>query len=240
MVVDSSTVANSLYGGTDPREVAAYSMKDAAYYLGVHPRTLRSWVKGQPYQTKSGERWFEALISEPPDGGLSFMNLLEGYVLTALRRQSFVPMKEIRKALNRILKQDPGTKYPLANRHFATIGKALFLEEAGKHTSPDGQLALAEFLDLYLKRIEHGSDGWAAKFYPFPRFLMGQPNAPRSVVIDARLAFGRPVLSGTRIPTAIIAQRLVTGETPDEIAEDYDRKVSEILDAIRWELAPAA
>lgn len=239
-MLDSRSVAKSLYGDTDPREIPAYSIKDAAYYLGVHPRTLRSWVKGQPYRTKSGERWFAALVSEPPEGGLSFMNLLEGHVLAALRQQRFVSMKDIRAALERILKKEPSTKYPLATRHFATIGKRLFLEEAGNHTTPDGQLALGKFLDVYLKRIEHGADGMAAKLYPFPRFLRGQANAPRSVVIDPRLAFGRPVLAGTRIPTNVIAQRLVTGENPEEIAEDYDRNVSEILEAIRWELAPAA
>lgn len=230
----------NLYGETDPREIPAYSIKDAAYYLGIHPRTLRSWVKGQPYTTKRGERWFKALISEPPDGGLSFMNLLEGHVLTALRKQRFVSMRDIRAALERILQREPTTKYPLATRRFATIGKTLFLEEAGSHTTPDGQLALGRLLDVYLQRIEHGQDGMAAKLYPFPRFLHGEANAPRAVVIDPRLSFGRPVLNGTRIPTSVIAQRLVTGESPEEIAQDYDRAVSEILEAIRWELAPAA
>jgi uncharacterized protein (DUF433 family) len=239
-MVHSRSVADALYGNTDPREMPAYPIKDAAYYLGIHPSTLRSWVTGQPYRTKTGERWFAALISEPPDGGLSFMNLSEAYVLTALRRQRFVPMKEIRRALDRILSQDSNVKYPLATKRFATAGSRLFLEEAGAQITPSGQTAFGEYLDVYLKRIEHGADGWANKLYPFPRFYMGKPNAPRAVSMSPTLAYGRPVLDNTRIPTAIIAQRLVTGETPEEIAEDYDRPVSEILDAIRWELAPAA
>ncbi len=240
-VVDSRSVpAESLYGDLDPREMSAYRLKDVAYYLHLPPSTLRSWVKGQAYKTKGGDKWFAALISPPPEGGLSFMNLLEGHVLVALRRQRFVPMQRIRVALDGILLRDTAARHPLATRTFATIGKTLFVEEAGRHVTHDGQAAFGEYLDLYLKRIEHDTDGMAERFYPFPRSFAGQANAPRSVVIDARLAFGRPVLSGTRIPTAVIAQRLVTGESPEEIAEDYNRKVGEILDAIRWELAPAA
>jgi uncharacterized protein (DUF433 family)/transposase-like protein len=239
-VVQSQPVSGTLYRGTDPREIPAYSISEAARYVGVHPRTLRSWVKGQSYQTKGGERWFAALIRAPSSEGLSFMNLLEAHVLTALRQQRFVPMRDIRQVLNRILRQNPGTRFPLATHRFATLGRKLFLEEAEGHTTPSGQAAFASFLDAYLQRIEHGADGWGAKLYPFPRFLMGQANAPRSVSMSPQLAFGRPVLDGTRIPTSIIAQRLVTGETPEEIAEDYDRGVGEILDAIRWELAPAA
>lgn len=240
VVVDSRSMPGSLYGGIDPREVSAYRLRDIAHYLNLPPSTLRRWVKGQAYKTKRGERWFAALIDPPPAGGLSFMNLLEGHVLAALRRQRLVPMHDIRNALRGIVRRDPHTKHPLATRRFATIGKTLFVEEAGRHIAHDGQAAFAEYLDIYLERIEHDTDGMAARLYPFPRSFAGKQNAPRSVLIDARVAFGRPVLSGTRIPTAVIAQRLVTGETPEEIAEDYHRKVGEILDAIRWELAPAA
>jgi uncharacterized protein (DUF433 family) len=168
------------------------------------------------------------------------MNLLEGFVLTALRRQRFVPMKDIRQALDRILTQDPGVKYPLATRNFATIGKRLFLQEAGTDVTPAGQTALGEYLEVYLKRIEHAADGWGYKLYPFPRYFMGDPSAPRAVSMSPTLAYGRPVLDNTRIPTAIIKQRVITGETPEQIAEDYDRDASEILEVIRWELASAA
>ena len=236
----ASKTKAGIHGGVDPRERPIYTIKEAASYLGIHPRTLRSWVKGQPYSTKTGDRWFAALVTDPPDEGLSFMNLVEAYVLTALRRQQFVPMKDIRQALNRIFKEDPKAKHPLATRQFATLGPKLFLEGTGGPITPSGQTSFGSFLTAYLTRIEHAPDGWGSKLYPFPRSLMGQANAPRSVSISATLAFGRPVLDGTRIPTSVVAQRLVTGETPEEIAEDYDRSVGDVLNAIRWELAPAA
>jgi len=240
VVASRSVPSANPYGDVDPREMSAYGVRDVAHYLNLPPSTLRSWVKGRAYKTKGGDKWFAALISPPEEGRLSFVNLLEGHVLVALRRQRFVPMQQIRDALDSILNREPAVKHPLATRTFATIGKTLFVEEAGRHVAHDGQTAFAEYLDLYLKRIEHDTDGMAERLYPFPRSFAGKESAPCSVVIDARLAFGRPVLAGTRIPTSVIAQRLVTGESPEEIAEDYNREAGEILDAIRWELVPAA
>ncbi len=60
---------------------------------------------------------------------------------------------------------------------------------------------------------------------------------PRTVVIDPRVSFGRSVLAGTGIPTAIIAERYKAGESVDALADDYGRKRVEIEEAIRCELA---
>jgi uncharacterized protein (DUF433 family) len=60
------------------------------------------------------------------------------------------------------------------------------------------------------------------------------------VVIDPRISFGRPVLAGSGIPTAVIADRYKAGESVDELADDYGRKRLEIEEAIRCELAERA
>ena len=59
--------------------------------------------------------------------------------------------------------------------------------------------------------------------------------APRIVVVDPRVAFGRPVLAGTHIPTEVIYQRFGAGESVEQLADDYDRTPSEIEEAIRCE-----
>ena len=56
------------------------------------------------------------------------------------------------------------------------------------------------------------------------------------MVIDPHVSFGRPVLVGTGIPTAVIAERYKAGESIDELAGDYGRGPSEIEEAIRCEL----
>jgi uncharacterized protein (DUF433 family) len=56
-------------------------------------------------------------------------------------------------------------------------------------------------------------------------------------VIDPQVSFGRPVLVGTGIPTAVIAGRYKAGESMDALADDYGRQRFEIEEAIRCELA---
>ena len=59
---------------------------------------------------------------------------------------------------------------------------------------------------------------------------------PKVVVIDPRISYGRPVLAGTGIPTAVVAERYKAGESIDELAEDYGRSRKEIEETIRCEL----
>ena len=56
-----------------------------------------------------------------------------------------------------------------------------------------------------------------------------------AVVIDPYVSFGRPVLVGTGIPTAVIAARYKAGESVDDLADDYGRSREEIEEAIRCE-----
>jgi hypothetical protein len=62
---------------------------------------------------------------------------------------------------------------------------------------------MTQVLDAHLKRMERDPTGLAVRLYPFTRPDVRE--APRLAVIDSRIAFGRPVLRGTRIPTAVIA-----------------------------------
>jgi uncharacterized protein (DUF433 family) len=63
---------------------------------------------------------------------------------------------------------------------------------------------------------------------------------PRWVVIDPYVSYGRPVLAGTGIPTAAIAERYKAGESIDDLVTDYGRERPEIEEAIRCELLPDA
>ena len=82
------------------------------------------------------------------------------------------------------------------------------------------------------------SSGFALRLYPFTR--KRQLEEPKVVVIDPFVSFGRPVLAGTGIPTAVIADRYKAGESIDQLADDYGRQRGEIEEAIRCELAEAA
>jgi uncharacterized protein (DUF433 family) len=63
--------------------------------------------------------------------------------------------------------------------------------------------------------------------------LLGREDAPRSIVIDPRRAFGRPVLVGTSVPVTDVRARFDAGDGVDELARDYDVSHDLIEDALR-------
>ena len=116
-----------------------------------------------------------------------------------------------------------------------TDGKELFIERYGQlvSASAQGQIAMKQILDAYLRRIERDRSGLPIRLYPFTRSQIAAN--PRSVAIDPRIQFGRPCLAGTGIPTAIIAERYWAGDSMESLARDYQRQVHEIEEAIRYE-----
>jgi len=231
-----------LSAAQDARELPTYPIPEAARYLRIPETTLRAWVRGQRYVTAAGRRRaFEPVIRLPDRSRplLSFMNLVEAHVLDALRREHEIPLQTVRKALAYLAQRVP-SPHPLADQRFETDGVNLFVQYFGAlvNISQDGQLAMRELLQAYLRRVERDAHGIVARLYPFTR--RGDPNEPRRVVIDPRISFGRPVLAGTGIPTAMIAERYKAGESVDELAKDYGRDRLEIEEAIRCELAVEA
>ena len=88
--------------------------------------------------------------------------------------------------------------------------------------------------DFCLKRIEYNDDGAPIQFYPFARDLGRE--APRLVVIDPAVKFGRPVIAGTGVRTSVIAKFVKAGESIEALAEDYRVRPGQIEEAARYEL----
>ena len=222
-----------IYGGRDPRDFPVYTVPDAARYLGIPIPTLRTWVKG-----RGGA---EAIIRRPDgDGSLSFTNLVEAYVLSAMRRRHKISLQRIRPAI-RYVEKRLRVNRPLAHQEFEAHGAELFVQHLGElHcvTKP-GQLAMRKILVTYLQRIERDADGLAARLFLFAR---AEPaaNHPRVVLVDPRVAWGRPVLAGVGVPVDIVLGRCKAGDSPSELAVDYDCPEDVIIEAIRWELRDAA
>src|SRR3954449_7883161 len=69
------------------RDVAAYTLAEAARYVRLPTATLRSWILGRQYPKADGRGDFPPLIrpaSKEPTW-LSFSNLIEAHVLRWLR-----------------------------------------------------------------------------------------------------------------------------------------------------------
>ena len=236
--VEANKVNLDLYGGQDPREMPAYTFRDASKYLDIPLATLRSWTLGRSYPTKTGAKFFRPIfyLPEKEKPLLSFINLVEAHVLNAIRKDYKVDLKKVRRALLYIQNLF-GFKHPLADQKFESDGVNLFIDYYGHllNISQDGQLGMKAILEKYLGRIEHDPSGRAAKLYPFLRANGHREN--KSVVIDPYVSFGKPVIAGTGISTSIIFGRFNAGESVVGIAGDYGRQTFEIEEAIRYESA---
>jgi uncharacterized protein (DUF433 family) len=224
----------------DPRDVPAYSFREASRYLGAPQATLRAWCLGYSYLHEGKRKTLRPVIgiADREQRMMSFFDLVEAHVLDALRREHEVSLQKVRKALDYLARSSP-SRHPLAVASFATDGIDLFLDEYGRliNLSREGQIGMRQILMTYLKRLDRDTLGDAVRLYPFIR--KRGLDEPRAVVIDPQVSFGRPVLIGTGIPTAVIADRLKAGDTIDELARDYGRTASEIEEAIRCELKAA-
>jgi uncharacterized protein (DUF433 family) len=200
--------------------------------------TLRAWCVGQDYKSKGRSRHYRRVIRL--DGtsreGLSFLNLVEAHVLAGLRRVYRLPLPKIRAALEWTSKKLP-LERPLTEARFATDGINLYIDHVAEliDAGKDGQIAMREIMEAYLSRVERGPRGVPIKLYPFTR---KEPAAEteRAVVIDPAVAFGRPVLAGTRVPTAILADRFKAGDALKELADDYRTTSQAVEEALTCEL----
>jgi uncharacterized protein (DUF433 family) len=204
-------------------DAPAYNVQQAAHYVGVPYATLRDWVSAN------------GLISPPQPNNLSFNNLAEAHVLRAMRRNHKLSMQGIRKALLE-LKQMRNTAHPLLDESFSTDGVNLCIYEEDKivNLSKKLQTEIREFVALYLQRIKRDSARRAATLYPF--IVHEGADEPRHISISPTISFGRPVLAGTGVSTALIAGRFAARDSITDLAREYDVAPQVLEDAIRWEM----
>jgi uncharacterized protein (DUF433 family) len=215
----------------------AYPFAEAAHYLNLPLSTLRAWCLGQGHRPGGKTRQFQRLIRLDGDDrrALSFLNLVEAHVLAAIRRQHQVPLPTVRRALTYVSRKLRVSR-PLAEISFQTDGVNLFADRLGLlvNVSRDGQIEMAEMIREHLKRIERDTKGVPIRLFLFTR-KNERGDQPSPVVVDPRIAFGRPVLAGHSVPTAVLADRFKAGDSLTQLAEDYETSTQEIEEALRCE-----
>lgn len=226
-----------IYGGTDPRNIPAYSITSASRYLLIPANTIRSWTVGRRYPTKKGANLFAPLINIPNKKPrlLSFTNLVEVHILRAIRKQHQIQLDKVRIALDYVEEQFNVPHPLLEYQRFRTDGVDLFIERYGSliNASQKGQIELRDSFNTHLDRIEPDDTGLAIKLYPFTK--NSDKDSPRLVVIDPRVSFGRLVVAGTGITARILWERFQAGESIEYLAKDYNCTPDKIEEAIRYE-----
>ncbi len=238
MAAKKSFDINTVLKYQDPREMPTYSIAEAAHYLTIPKATLRSWVLGRGYVDSGGtKQHFKRVITLPQRDTnlLSFFNLVEAHVLRAFREEHGIRLKHIRLALNYVKRQF-GWKRPLIEQEFRTDGVSLLIEHLGKliDVSAAGQIVMKNIVESHLKRLEW-EDNVVTRLFPFTR--VNYADSPRTILIDPRFSFGRPILCDSRIETAIIAERYKAGDSVELLADDYGCSRLEIEEGLRCELS---
>lgn len=224
-----------IYGTSDPADVAAYTLSEAAALVGVPASTLQKWTRGRSFPTQQGPRTTAAIIVTPTKNFLSFTNIVEAHVLAGLRKQHHIRLDNIRTAL-RYVERRFKVEHALAREQFKTDGVDLFLDRLGYpllNASRDGQAALRQVLEGHLERVEYHRDR-AVRLFPLYRTA-----SPCAIVIDPRRAFGRPTLAGTSVPITDIASRFQHGDDIEQLAADYEVTPAAIQEALRASLEAA-
>jgi len=207
-----------------------YSYAEADRLAGVSRGTSKRWLEGYRHRRTDGVTSSPAISTaggrhEP--GAVSFVDLVEVVVISGLRRW-FSPqgIRQIVEDCEHVL----GTHYPLASHQFETDGREIYVRRSDVLVGllrRKWETAWRELLEPFLEQLDYRGE-LAARWYPLGRSA--------SVVIDPEYGFGLPVITGTGFRTEIVAERF-EHEREDEIADDLGVSVSQVQDALRFELA---
>lgn len=214
----------------------AYTVAEAARYVGVSPSTLQRWFRGKSASStaKGGFRKSAVKPVLPTDAGprepLSFIDLIEAHVLLSIRKAYNFPMRKIRTAMD-YLAESQGNLICLAHKDFYHDNRELYLghDQSLLSLSERGQLVDKTIMENGLHQIRYGKDGYADEFFP----KMGDYNQ-ESFVVNPNINYGRISLARIGVGADALARRYQAHEKIESIAEDYGATSEEIVEAIRW------
>jgi uncharacterized protein (DUF433 family) len=215
-----------------------YSVPAAARLLHTQPEPLRRWAFG--YE-RGGDRYDPVISADLGDVGgekaLTFLDLVELMFIQGLREsgRAFPGIREAHRTLSRVLEtehpfalrrvfSDPGGIYALLDREDEGH---LLIELKGA-----GQIAMWPALQRYLHQLDFDVDQLAERWYPAGRAT--------PIVVDPRISFGAPVIAGTRLETAAIAELYQGDESVEELAWLYDLEPAQVQAAVEFENSLAA
>ncbi len=219
--------------GQDLRATPAYTVAEAARYLSIPYPTLRSWFAGIEGHFKAVVRWEVA-----EDHRLSFSNLVEAHVLRALRTKYGISMSNVRTAIRYVEQRENIDRLLLHPGLRAGLGR-LFLKKYAEliELAPSTQHVIERAFEQYLEAVVQDPVGVPVKLHPW--IPDPQVGPKKSIVIDPKVSFGRPVTTIRGITTVVLADQFDAGASIEALAEDYGLSQAAIEDALAFERAAA-
>ncbi|HEY4322456.1 MAG TPA: DUF433 domain-containing protein [Mucilaginibacter sp.] len=202
-----------------------YSKRDVADILHLPYHKVSRWMN---------DFWSDYTFGNAENKLINFKTLIEFYTFYHLRENGF--SSQHTKAIHASIAKDLNTPYPFATKiHFINSenlkSKKYVYYEVGDHIiKSDGkkQFDLKPFLIPFLNKIEFNNDEIPIvdKFYPLE-------NSKR-IVVDPKLQFGKPTITGTGIKAEVINGFYEGGESKESICKIYNLHIQQVEDAILY------
>ena len=220
----------------DPLLAGFFSIGDAAHLLNASPTSVRGWLNG--YATSKAGPVIDRDFSGTK--AVSFLDLMELRFVAFFRAQK-VGMPTLRKAAERA-RTEWKVSHPLAlsSARYVTDRKRIFAksaEETGDDRAWDMATGQHEMWITIERTIEKG-----VVFDPkthLAKLWKPRPGEFPDVVINPRIAFGRPVIAGTAVPTRVLYQMWQSEGHRTRVANWYNVPEAAVEVAIAYELSAA-
>jgi len=219
---------------SDLLSTPTYGMAQVDRILRLSSGTARRWIDG--YERDG--HFYLPVVREETTGTdvVTWGEFVEASFL-AHYRNSGVPMRRMRPVVER-LRTELQTPYPLAELRPFAQGRELLMEiqtEVGLEPQMlvvvlrTNQIVLTERAQQF-----HDSVDWSKH----RRNIALSMVLAESVTVDPLIAFGEPAVRSVR--TDVLASAHRAGDSVEDLALGYDLDVSEVNDALRYELNLAA
>ena len=192
-----------------------YTPREAARLVGTSSQQVLRWTRGSGAKEPLWHAHYQFLDEDVTE--LSFLDLIEVRVVTALRRAS-ISLQSIRFAIG-FAQQKYGIERPLASQSFKTDGTEILMEAVendGEYVSLSkarpGQKVFREIISQSLNDLEYEGElavRWRPRGFP-------------PIVIDPKRHFGDPILDQYGVSTTTIYKEFQEFEDIDYLANIYE------------------
>jgi uncharacterized protein (DUF433 family)/DNA-binding transcriptional MerR regulator len=221
------------------RDYPTYTIPEAALYLAIPENTLRYWITSHPL-------WLVSHVGKSVPI-LSFHDIAQAYFIDVLRRHYYLSVADTRRIL-KAARIESTAKYPLLKENIRVFYKHVIMDKKARGRLPrrmidlsrHPQLVIPEVVEPLSTRIRWDDKGNLVQIYPWRNWSGKAEDKSRPVTIHPDVMSGRLVITGTRIPVEVVAQRTSKGEKIPSIAKDYKLSEDSIEQALRHLVPQAA
>ena len=226
-----------------PFGTGIFTVPQASRMLRVNLGTVSRWFRGYSYRPVPGA----PKRNKPPVGrtqrdlplisgerAMSFLEFEELVVVTAFVRKG-LPLQRVRVAAE-CLMTEYGVDRPFAYRRIFTDGADIFASMENEAKAPDLiKLTRKDRLQIRAGRIDAPfvEEIKFSSKAPFVAELYYPCGQDIPIVVNPNIAFGAPIVEGTRVTVETIAA-MVRGSSIEQVAEEYELSARAVKAAVAY------